>query len=149
MLANPYQQYRATVAETASPVELVVMLYQGVIRFTERAIAAVERSDVVLDHESFIRAQDIVAELASSLNLEDGGQVALSLLAIYDYSLRLLADANVRKVTHPAAEVAGIFRELLSSWKAVASGDPVDRVASASHAPYASYAPHASYAVAR
>ncbi|MCC7105460.1 MAG: flagellar export chaperone FliS [Chloroflexi bacterium] len=137
MLANPYQQYRATVAETASPVERVVMLSQGVVRFAERAIAAVERRDVIAAHESFLRAQDIVAELASSLNLEDGGQVALNLLALYDYSLRLLTDANVRKVPEPATEVTGIFRELLSSWKAIASGETVEETAGATHATYA------------
>ncbi len=117
---NPYQRYLDATAETATPLDLVLMLYQGVLRFTAQAIEAVVRHDPAEAHRSLVRAQDIVSELAASLNHEEGGATADSLLALYDYSYRRLVDANVRKEPAPAEEVAKLFRELLPAWQEVA-----------------------------
>lgn len=122
MMANPYLRYRAAAVETAAPVDLVVMLYQGVVRFTQRGIDATERRDLETAHASFVRAQEIVAELAGSLDLEAGGQVARGLMALYDYTLRRLVEANCGKTAGPAREVAGLFRELLPAWQDLAAG---------------------------
>src|SRR5205085_10274782 len=97
MIANPYQQYRANAVETASPVELVLMLYKGVLRFTQRGLLAVEQGELESAHESFIRAQEIVLELSQSLDLEQGGDLARNLQALYIYAYRLLVEANFRK----------------------------------------------------
>ena len=123
-MANPYQRYVDAATETASPLELVLMLYQGVLRFTSQAIQAVERHDVNEAHRSLVRAQDIITELAASLNREVGGATAEGLLALYDYSYRQLVDANVRKDVAPAEAVAEIFRELLPAWQEVAESQP-------------------------
>ena len=120
MTPNPYQRYLAATTETATPLDLVLMLYQGVLRFTGQAIQAVERHDVGEAHKSLVRAQDVIAELATSLNPEAGGTTAGSLLALYDYSYRQLVDANVRKDPAPAEEVARLFRELLPAWQEIA-----------------------------
>ena len=121
-VSYPYQQYRATAVTTASPVELITMLYRGVLRFTQQGAQAIERGDVGAAHDSFVRAQDIVAELTSSLDAESGGEVARGLVAVYDYAYRKLVEANCRKATGPALEVAGLFRELLPAWQALAAG---------------------------
>ena len=119
-MLNPYQRYLDTTAETATPLDLVLMLYQGVLRFTGQAIQAVDRHDIQEAHRSLVRAQDIVSELAASLNREEGGATAENLLALYDYSYRRLVDANVRKDAAPAEEVAQLFRDLLPAWQEVA-----------------------------
>ncbi len=119
-MLNPYQRYLDTTAETATPLDLVLMLYQGVLRFTVQAIQAVDRHDIPEAHRSLVRAQDIVSELAASLNREEGGATAENLLALYDYSYRRLVDANVRKDAAPAEEVAQLFRDLLPAWQEVA-----------------------------
>ncbi len=121
MLPNPYQQYRATKVGTASPVDLVVMLYQGVVRFTRAGIAAVEQGDVKAAHTGFVRAQDIIAELVSTLDHERGGEVAQQLLALYDYAFRRLVEANCKKDVVPAREVAQMFRELGIAWQELAA----------------------------
>ncbi len=120
MLANPYQQYRATKVSTASPVDLVVMLYQGVVRFTRAGIEATERGDVQAAHKGFVRAQDIIAELIATLDHERGGEVAKQLLAVYDYAFRRLIEANCKKDVVPAREVIGIFRDLGTAWQELA-----------------------------
>ncbi len=121
MLADPYQQYRATKVGTASPVNLVVMLYQGVVRFTRAGIEATERGDVQAAHRGFVRAQDIIAEPVSALDHDRGGEVAKQLLALYDYAFRRLVEANCKKDPAPGLEVIRMFRELGTAWQELAS----------------------------
>jgi flagellar protein FliS len=118
---NPYQQYRATKVETAGSVDLVVMLYQGAVRFIRLAVEALGRDDLKTAHTNFVRAQDIIVELLGSLNREDGGQIASQLAAIYDYCFRQLVTANIKKDPVPAREVIGILRELGTAWQEIAA----------------------------
>jgi flagellar secretion chaperone FliS len=129
-MMNPYQRYLDATAETATPLELVLMLYQGVLRSTGQAIQAVEQRDVAEAHKSLIRAQDIVFELSASLNRAEGGATADNLAALYDYSYRRLVDANVRKDAAPAEEVARLFRDLLPAWQEVADTQRQETAAS-------------------
>lgn len=122
MLSNPYNQYQATAVETARPIDLVIMLYKGALRFTQRGIQAVERQDIAEAHTSFVRAQDIVSELISGLDMERGGKIATQLGSIYDYVYRLLVDANCKKSIAPASEALTLMSELLTSWQAIADG---------------------------
>src|SRR4051812_44156355 len=118
---NPYQQYRATKGETAGSVDLVVMLYQGAVRFIRVGIEAMEREDPKAAHQNLVRAQDIVVELLGSLNREAGGQVAEQLASVYDYCFRRLVTANVKKDPAPAREVIGILRDLGTAWQEIAA----------------------------
>ena len=67
-----------------------------------------------------MRAQDIVVELLSSLNREEGGQIASQLAGVYDYCFRRLVLANVKKDPEPAREVLGIVRDLGMAWQQIA-----------------------------
>ena len=121
MPLNPYQQYRATRVETAGSVDLVVMLYQGAVRFIRLGIEAIERDDGETAHKNLVRAQDIVVELLGSLNREAGGQIADQLASVYDYCFRRLVTANVKKDPAPAREVVGILRDLGTAWQEIAA----------------------------
>ena len=120
MLPNPYQQYRATKVQTAGSVDLVVMLYQGAVKFIRLGIDAIERDDAKVAHDSLVRAQDIIVELLGSLNREEGGQIATQLSSVYDYCFRRLILANVKKDTEPAREVLRILRDLGTAWQQIA-----------------------------
>ena len=120
MLPNPYQQYRATKVQTAGSVDLVVMLYQGAVKFIRLGIEAMERDDAKTAHTNLVRAQDIVVELLTSLNREAGGQIANQLAGVYDYCFRRLVLANVKKDPEPAHEVVGILRDLGMAWQQIA-----------------------------
>ena len=120
MLPNPYQQYRATKVQTAGSVDLVVMLYQGAVRFIRLGVEALDRDDVTAAHENLVRAQDIVVELLGSLNREEGGQIASQLSGVYDYCFRRLVLANLKKDPAPAREVLGILRDLGTAWQQIA-----------------------------
>jgi flagellar protein FliS len=128
---NAHQVYSRTQAQTAAPGELVLMLYQGAIRFVGAAIEAIEKKDVAAAHTGLVKAQAIVNELAATLDLERGGDVARNLARIYDYLNRRLVEANLAKDAQPAREVQGLLRELLPAWQtavrqsAASSGRPL------------------------
>jgi flagellar protein FliS len=128
MQGNPYQQYRATVVETATPAQLVALLYQGVVRFTQRALLALERRDLEGAHEALVRAQAIVLELSSNLDFEQGGEIARNLAGLYAYAYQRLLAANCRKEAAPAEEVLAVFRQLLPAWQQLAGGHAPDGI---------------------
>ena len=121
MPLNPYQQYRATKVETAGSVDLVVMLYQGAVKFIRLSIQAMEQNDPKAAHTNLVRAQDIIVELLGSLNHEAGGPIATQLASVYDYCFRRLVTANVKKDPAPAREVIGILRDLGTAWQEIAA----------------------------
>ncbi len=129
MSANGLMAYRKTQVQTAHPVQLIVQLYEeGAIRFTENAVASLQRGDLESAHNAFVRAQEVVSELRATLKL-DTGPLALSLNELYDLMYRKLVVANIGKEIGPARDVLGYLRELLPVWKTIAqqavNGNPI------------------------
>lgn len=114
---NAYQVYRQTQAQTAAPGELVVMLYRGAVRFAAAGAEGIEQRDIQAAHNNLVRAQAVIAELAETLDLERGGEIARNLLSVYEYLNRRLVEANLHKQAAPAREVEAHLRELLSAWE--------------------------------
>src|SRR5215467_6765682 len=117
---NAYQTYRQTQTHTAAPGELVVMLYQGAVRFVSAAIDAIENKNIEAAHQNLLRAQDIITELSESLDVERGGDLARNLASLYEFFNRQLFEANVRKDAKPARDVLSLLRELLPAWQTAA-----------------------------
>ena len=117
---NASHAYRQTQTQTASPGELVVMLYRGAARFVAKGIAALETQDIQAAHTSLMRAQEIIAELLGTLDLVRCGEIAKQLVGIYEYLNRRLVDANLGKDPAPAREVERFLRELLPAWEEAA-----------------------------
>lgn len=120
---NPWQSYRQVATSTASPGQLVLMLYDGVIRFLERAKAGFELDDPVefntTINNNILRAQDIIRELDCSLNSEQGGNLAVELHRLYDYFDRVLLEANLRKDPTGINEVIQRTTVLRDAWAAM------------------------------
>ncbi len=115
--APQYGAYQRTQVQSASPTELVVMLYRGALRFTRTGIEGVKRGDIEAANTGFVRAQDIVNELSITLDFERGGEIAQQLRAIYAFVNKLLLQANVYKKTEPAEQAMTLLQELLSAWE--------------------------------
>lgn len=111
---NPYQQYQQQSVMTASPGELVVMLYNGCIRFIKQAIECINGKDLMGAHNAIIRAQDIIVEFMSTLDMKY--EISHNLLALYDYLHRRLVEANVKKDTAILEEVLTFMTELRDTW---------------------------------
>jgi flagellar secretion chaperone FliS len=99
--AEPLRSYRTIATQTAPPGQLVLMLYEGAIRFLERALTGFERQDPLEFHSTInnnvLRAQQILNELDQSLDLHQGGDLALTLRGLYGYMNRQLTLSNTRK----------------------------------------------------
>ena len=110
---------------TASPGQLVVMLYDAAIRHCKAAQEAIAQQERDAAARSLLKAQDIVSELISSLNVEAGRELGSALLRLYEYMYRRLVQANVRKDASAAREVERLLTDLRDAWSQVASSHPV------------------------
>ena len=117
------QSYKTNSVEMQSQGRLVYMLYEGVIRFCRQASQAIIDQDLSLAHEKIIKAQNILYELANTLRLE-AGDISNQLLNLYDYMIRQLIQANLKK-NHPEEalplleEVQDMMSELAQAWKEI------------------------------
>lgn len=126
--------YRRTQVQSASPLELVVMLYDGALASMHAARAAIERRDIPARRDALAKVLAIVNELQSTLNLEQGGAVAAELDDLYAYvNARLLLAASQNAVA-PLDDALRVFAPLRDAWATVAAqpaasgesaGDPV------------------------
>lgn len=116
--ARAQQQYQQTQAQTVSPGQLVVMLYDGVLRFSRRARTALAAHDYEAAHNALCRAQDIIAELDATLD-DRAGAISTNLHRIYQYCLLRLVEANIQKDLAPLDEVIGHFAALSETWRQV------------------------------
>src|SRR5947207_15120522 len=122
--ARAASSYRNTEAQSRTPIELVVMLYDGALRFIAVARAAMERGDIPARAEAVSRALAIVSELQNTLDLEKGGEVAERLDGLYQFVTGRLMDASFTRNLASLDEATRVLAELRSAWSAVAAGTP-------------------------
>lgn len=118
--ATSYDQYRITQVQTASPTTLVVMLYDGAIRFLGAARRHLKDRRLDAANNDLLRAQDIIRELLVGLNLEAGGELAQNLYRLYDFMLSELVRANVTKDAAVLDPVLRMLSELRGAWAEIA-----------------------------
>jgi flagellar secretion chaperone FliS len=116
-MSSVYDQYRLTAIQTAPPEQLVVMLYDGAIRFLEQAKVALQEGKDA--SEPIGRAQDIIIELTVSLN-QSAGEISNNLTRLYDFWLQWLLKAQIQRDPAPVDEVLGMVRELREAWGTIA-----------------------------
>lgn len=124
-----YQQYQQRNIETASPEEVLILLYDGLIRFLNRSRRAMETKDVAKAHEQLIRAQHIVLELMTSLDMKADAAMAKPLYALYEYLHHTLIQANVKQDISLVEEVLRHVRDLKATWEEAIKQVRQERVA--------------------
>ncbi|MEO5346174.1 MAG: flagellar export chaperone FliS [Magnetococcus sp. YQC-9] len=111
------RSYKSSRANTASREDLLILLYEGAIRFLERSIDEL-KSDRLSDHKmSLRRGIAIIAELQNTLNFEKGGELATQLFDLYAYMLDRLTHANLRRDPEAIREVIRHLNTLLEGWR--------------------------------
>jgi flagellar protein FliS len=108
------EKYLKQSMQTIPPAQLLIMLYDGAIRFTKLAIESIENKNFIEAHKNIIKVQDIVQEFI--ITLDRKAPVAEGLLKLYDYFYYLLVQANVKKDAKPLQEVLGYLTELKETW---------------------------------
>jgi flagellar protein FliS len=122
MVATGYARtYQTQSVLTASPGQLVLMLYDGGLRFLGQAHAALEAGPedprrIETINRNLQKAQNIIAELQGAIDHKAGGQVAANLDQLYDYYNRRLLEANLKKDLAPVVEVERLLRDLRDAW---------------------------------
>lgn len=122
--------YRSQQAATASPAQLVTMLYDGVLTALARLQVADQSTEVV--NRELQRAQAIVRELQMTLDFDRGGDVAANLSSLYTWMLEQLVDANVRKDVSGLGAVAESLTALRDAWVEAAATQDALAVAGSS-----------------
>ena len=119
-MSNPYNQntaYRKTQVETASPEALILMLYDGALKFMNQAEIAFEEKNIEQISNLLLRIQAIFAELMSALDKEKGGEIAVNLERLYVFFLEKLGDANMKKDPTPMLEIKPLVQNLRNTWE--------------------------------
>lgn len=111
---NAYQQYQHNVVYTASPQDLTLMLYNGLIKFINLSVQSVEDKNIEKANNNITRAQDILVEFMSTLDMDY--EVSKGLYALYDYMNRRLIEANIQKDKSILEEVLGFAEDLRDTW---------------------------------
>ncbi|MGB4008470.1 MAG: flagellar export chaperone FliS [Bacillota bacterium] len=115
MMTSAYNRYMEVQVQTAPPENLVLMLYDGAIRFATQAKTDFAEGNREAAHNNLTRAQDIMGELMGSLNMEIG-EVAENLFSLYEYMQHRLIEANIRQSVECIDEVLKMLGELRQTW---------------------------------
>lgn len=114
--------YRQTEVQSRTPLELVVMLYDGGLAFIHQARAAIERNDIPARRDATTRALAVVSQLQSTLNMEAGGDVARQLDDLYSWVTGRILAATMDNRVEPLDEAARVLAMLRDSWVTIANG---------------------------
>lgn len=109
-------EYRKHAVNSASPLQLVIMLYDGALRFMESGRRSMVASDLYRQNQDLGSAQKILAELMGCLDMSKGGEIARNLFALYTYAYNQLVEANVAGSAEPIERAAKVLSDLRGGW---------------------------------
>lgn len=115
--SNAFNAYKQNSVTTASPGELTLMLYNGCIKFIGQAKNAISEKNIEQRNYYIQRAQAIIVEFMSTLNMDY--EISNQMLPLYEYMNRRLTDANVQNSIEILEEVEGLVVEFRDTWKEV------------------------------
>ena len=146
-MANPFSAYLESRVLTASPLQLVHLAYEGAIEAIVEARGHLAGKRITDRVTALTKAQKILIELQTSLNVEQGGELGKQLARLYEYMQVRLNDGNFKQADEPFAEVQGLLETLDEGWKEIAAADTT--VVTAAAASSSSYgAPNSSWMTA-
>ncbi|HMN69474.1 MAG TPA: flagellar export chaperone FliS [Bdellovibrionales bacterium] len=115
-MKNPYQKYKETSVQSASKEKLLLLLYEGAIRFMKQAAIAIDKKDIAGRGMNIGRAFDIVNELNNTLNHEAGGAIASNLEQLYMFVSEQLTKCNATGQKKPLEDAIKVMETLYSGW---------------------------------
>ncbi len=114
--SNPYQE---VAVQTSSPTKLVVMLYEGSIRFLRQSIAAIQSKDLDRKRQSIDRAVAVIQHLQGTLDMDRGSDVAAELDRLYTYITSKIVEGSGKLEVAPLEEAIKLLTVLLSGWEQI------------------------------
>lgn len=119
MSVAAHKQYKQVQVKTASNEKLIIMLYQGCIKFLRIAKKSINENDMEKANSYLKRSQDIINELRYTLDMEKGGEIADNLYQLYSFMYSELVTANIKKEVKPINNVEEMMLDLLETWKEI------------------------------
>lgn len=120
LMSNPQDAYRKQGVFTASPAELIVMLFEALKKNLLLAQRAIGKNDPSTAHAKLMKAQDIIAELVSSLDMNY--ELAADLLDIYEFLIKEIAAINMVKDAERIPPIVEIVETFIVTWREVSQG---------------------------
>jgi flagellar protein FliS len=115
-LNNPYAVYKNNSVNFASKEQLLLMLVDGAVKFAKLGRQAIIDKKIAEAHKNIVRTQDIFYELMATLDVQAGGDWARKLMSVYDFIVRRLIEANLKKDIAIMDEVIPLIEEIRDTW---------------------------------
>ncbi len=116
---NGITAYQDNAVTTQSKGRLIVMLYDGAIKFLRLAIKELENNNFETKGRYINKAIDIINELNAVLDMNAGGEIASNLRKLYIFMINRLSQANLKCDPQLIRDVIKLMEELNQSWKAI------------------------------
>jgi flagellar secretion chaperone FliS len=113
---NAYNAYKNNSVNYASREQLLLMLLDGAVKFSKIGRQSIVDKDVKKAHENLVKTQNIFCELMATLDVNSGGEWARSLMSIYDFIVRRLTDANIKKDVEIMNEIIPLIEDVRDTW---------------------------------
>ena len=130
--ANPWQSYRQVATKTATPGQLVLMLFDGALRFLDKALVGFDLDDPLDSNlainNNILKAQEILRELNMSLNMEQGGEFATTMRRLYNYYDLQLSQSNLQKDSSGVQLVIRLLSVIRGAWAEMLTGNSANTV---------------------
>ena len=130
--ANPWQSYRQVATKTATPGQLVLMLFDGALRFLDKALVGFDLDDPLESNlainNNILKAQEILRELNMSLNMELGGEFAATMRRLYNYYDLQLSQSNLKKDPAGVQLVIRLLSVIRGAWAEMLTGNSTKTV---------------------
>ena len=110
-------EYRHNEIATSSQGKLIIMMYEGALKFVNLAIEGIDNKDPSKKGKYINKTHDIINELSFALNMKKGGEVAQKLEALYQFILHQLTLANIKSDRKALESIVNILTPLMEAWK--------------------------------
>lgn len=120
---NAHTAYQSVQVTTTDRGRLLLMMYEGAIKFLKQAKAGLEAGDVAKFCRFLSKAQAIIAELMNTLDFEKGGTIARDLDRLYDFMLFYLTEANLHRDAKRITKTIALLDTIYSAYREIIEGD--------------------------
>lgn len=114
--SNAYNTYRSNSVNYASKEQLLLMILDGAVKFSKIGRQAIMDKDIKKAHENIVKTQDIFYELIASLDVNRVGEWAKNMMGIYNFIIRRLMEANIKKDVKIMEEVIPLIEDVRDTW---------------------------------
>lgn len=113
---NAFNTYKNNSVNFASKDQLLLMLVDGAVKFSKIGRQAILDKDIKKAHENIVKTQNIFYELMATLDVTKGGEWTQNLMNIYEFIVRRLTDANIKKSEEIMNEIIPLIEDVRDTW---------------------------------